>query len=78
MLRKLKLLSLNPEEKNMKVLPNLNFISKDFTLLIMLNILVSKSMKTSIGNIMLMMYQLNYLGRILFSLKKGTMSIQKY
>ena len=66
MLKKLKLLSLNPEEKIMKVLSNLNFISKDFTLLIMLNILVSKSMKTSIGNIMLMMYQLNYLGRILF------------
>ena len=62
MLKKLKLLSLNPEEKIMKVLSNLNFINKDFTLLIMLNILVSKSMKTSIGNIMLMMYQLNYLG----------------
>ena len=78
MLKKLKLLSLNPEEKIMKVLSNLNFINKDFTLLIMLNILVSKSMKTSIGNIMLMMYQLNYLGWILFWFKKGTMSIQKY
>ena len=36
--KKLKLLSLNLEGKNMKVLLNLNLIGKDFTLLIMLNI----------------------------------------
>ena len=47
MLEKLKLLPLlNLEGKNMKVLLNLKLMGKDFTLLIMLNILVSKETKT--------------------------------